>query len=86
MPSGWSAWARLARCTRTRYGGRLRRAWWQEVPVRPDDWAASVRAASVTGYLDAVTAGLEPPVSGSDALETLRLLQQIYDTAQVLGG
>ncbi len=58
---------------------------WQEVPVRPDDWAASVRA-SVTGYLDAVTAGREPPVSGNDALETLRLLQQIYDTAQVLGG
>jgi len=58
---------------------------WQDVPVRPDDWAASVRA-SVTGYLDAVTAGREPPVSGSDALETLRLLQQIYDTAEVLGG
>ncbi len=58
---------------------------WQEVPVRPDDWAASVRA-SVTGYLDAVTAGREPPVSGSDALHTLRLLQQVYDTAQVLGG
>ena len=58
---------------------------WQEVAVRPDDWAASVRA-SVTGYLHAVTAGREPPVSGSDAVETLRLLQQIYDTAQVLGG
>jgi predicted dehydrogenase len=57
---------------------------WQDVPVRPDDWAASVRA-SVTGYLDAVTAGREPPVSGSDALETLLLLQQIYDTAEVLG-
>ena len=35
--------------------------------------------------LDAVTAGREPPVSGSDALETLLLLQQIYDTAEVLG-
>jgi predicted dehydrogenase len=58
---------------------------WQQVTVQPDDWAASVRA-SVTGYLDAVTAGREPPVTGADALETLRLLQRIYDTAQVLGG
>ncbi len=58
---------------------------WQEVPVRPDNWAASVRA-SVTGFLDAVTAGRPPPVSGTDGLETLRLLQRIYDTAELLGG
>ncbi len=58
---------------------------WQEAPVRPDDWAASVRA-SVTGYLDAVSAGREPPVGGTDGLETLRLLQRIYDTAEMLGG
>jgi predicted dehydrogenase len=53
------------------------------VPVRPDDWQASVQA-SVTAYLDAVTAGREPPVTGAAALETVRLLQRIYDTAVVL--
>jgi UDP-N-acetyl-2-amino-2-deoxyglucuronate dehydrogenase len=58
---------------------------WQEVPVQPDDWAASVQA-SVTAYLDAVTAGREPPVTGATALETVRLLQRIYDTATVLPG
>jgi predicted dehydrogenase len=56
---------------------------WREVPVRPDDWRASVQA-SVTAYLDAVTAGREPPVTGVAALETVRLLQRIYDTAVVL--
>ena len=56
---------------------------WREVPVRPDDWQASVRA-SVTAYLDAVIAGREPPVTGAAALETVRLLQRIYDTAVVL--
>lgn len=56
---------------------------WREVPVRPDDWQASVQA-SVTAYLDAVTAGREPPVTGAAALETVRLLQQIYGTAVVL--
>ena len=58
---------------------------WQEVPVRPDDWAASVQA-SVIAYLDAVTAGREPPVTGAAALETVSLLQRIYDTAAVLPG
>ncbi len=53
---------------------------WQEVPVRPDDWTASVQA-SVMAYLDAVTAGREPPVTGAVALETVRLLERIYDTA-----
>jgi predicted dehydrogenase len=56
---------------------------WREVPVQPDDWAASVQA-SVTAYLDAVTAGREPPVTGATALDTVRLLQRIYDTAAVL--
>jgi predicted dehydrogenase len=56
---------------------------WREVPVPADDWQASVQA-SVTAYLDAVTAGREPPVTGAAALETVRLLQQIYDTAVVL--
>jgi len=58
------------------------RRWW-EVPVPPDDWQASVQA-SVAAYLDAVTAGREPPVTGTAALETVRLLQQIYDNAAVL--
>jgi predicted dehydrogenase len=56
---------------------------WREVPVRPDDWRTSVQA-SVTAYLDAVTAGREPPVTGAVALETIRLLERIYDTAAVL--
>ena len=58
---------------------------WQEVPVRPDDWRTSVQA-SVTAYLDAVTADREPPVTGATALETVRLLERIYDTATVLPG
>ena len=58
---------------------------WQEVAVRPDDWEASVQA-SVMAYLDAVAAGREPPVTGAAALETVRLLQRIYDTAVILPG
>jgi predicted dehydrogenase len=58
---------------------------WQEVPVPPDDWAGSVRAG-VTAYLDAVTAGQPPPVTGAAALETIGLLERIYDTAAVLPG
>jgi predicted dehydrogenase len=58
---------------------------WREVPVRPDDWSASVQA-SVTAFLDAVTAGREPPVTGAAALETVRLLERIYDTATALPG
>jgi len=56
---------------------------WREVPVRPDDWQTSVQA-SVTAYLDAVAAGREPPVTGTTALETMRLLDRIYRTAVVL--
>jgi predicted dehydrogenase len=37
-------------------------------------------------FLDAVTAGLPPPVTGAVALETVRLLERIYDTATVLPG
>jgi predicted dehydrogenase len=58
---------------------------WRDVPVPPDDWAASVQA-SVTAYLDAVSAGREPPVTGAAALESVGLLQRIYDTAAVLPG
>ncbi len=42
--------------------------------------------ASVTAYLDAVIAGREPPVTGATALESISLLQRIYDTAAVLPG
>jgi predicted dehydrogenase len=58
---------------------------WREVQVRPDDWPTSVQA-SVMAFLDAVTAGLQPPVTGAVALETVRLLERIYDTATVLPG
>jgi predicted dehydrogenase len=58
---------------------------WREVQVRPDDWPTSVQA-SVTAFLDAVTAGLPPPVTGAVALETVRLLERIYETATVLPG
>jgi predicted dehydrogenase len=58
---------------------------WRDVPVEPDDWTASVEA-SVTGFLDAVSAGREPPVTGTAALETLHLLERIYDAAAVLDG
>ncbi len=58
---------------------------WHEVPVPPDDWPASVQA-SVTAYLDAIIAGREPPVTGAAALESISLLQRIYDTAAVLPG
>jgi predicted dehydrogenase len=58
---------------------------WREVPVQPDDWSESVQA-SVMAYLDAVVAGREPPVTGAAALESIGLLQRIYDTAAVLPG
>jgi predicted dehydrogenase len=58
---------------------------WREVPVQPDDWSASVQA-SVEAYLEAVTGGREPPVTGAAGLETVRLLEHIYDSATVLTG
>jgi hypothetical protein len=42
--------------------------------------------ASVAAYLDAVTAGQQPPVTGTSALDTMRLLDHIYRTAVVLRG
>jgi predicted dehydrogenase len=58
---------------------------WSEVPVPDDDWRSSVEA-SVIAYLDAVTAGREPPVTGADGLETVRLIHRIYDQATILNG
>ena len=55
------------------------------MPVQPEDWPTSVQA-SVVAYLDAVTAGRAPPVTGAAALETIALLQRIYDTVAVLPG
>jgi len=63
----------------------FREGQWREVPVRVDDWQASVQA-SVAAFLDAVAVGREPPVTAAAALETVRLLQRIYDTAVVLRG
>jgi predicted dehydrogenase len=56
---------------------------WSQVPVQDDDWQTSVQA-SVGAYLDAVTAGREPPVTGAAALETIQLLHRIYDCAVIL--
>jgi predicted dehydrogenase len=56
---------------------------WTEVPVPDDDWQSSVQA-SVHAYLDAVTAGREPPVTGAAGLATVQLIHQIYDTATIL--
>ena len=53
--------------------------------VRADDWQTSGRA-SVAAYLDAVTVGREPPVTGAAELETIRLLYRIYDSAMILRG
>lgn len=56
---------------------------WSEVPVPADDWESSVHA-SVIAYLDAVTAGHEPPVTGADGLEAIKLIHRIYDRATIL--
>jgi predicted dehydrogenase len=56
---------------------------WSEVPVPEDNWETSVHA-SIAGYLDALIANQEPPVTGAAALETMRLLHQIYDSAVIL--
>ena len=56
---------------------------WSPVPAGDGDWHTSVQA-SVAAYLDAVTTGQQPPVTGAAALETMRLLHQIYDSAVIL--
>jgi len=61
----------------------FREGQWSEVAVPDDDWRSSVEA-SVIAYLDAVTAGREPPVTGADGLETVRLIHRIYDSATIL--
>jgi predicted dehydrogenase len=57
---------------------------WRSVPLDADDWATTVQK-SVTAFLDAVHAGSAPPADGEKALETMRLLHRIYDSAVVLG-
>ncbi|HEY1914297.1 MAG TPA: Gfo/Idh/MocA family oxidoreductase [Streptosporangiaceae bacterium] len=57
---------------------------WSAVPVPDDDWRSSVES-SVMAYLDAVTAGREPPVSAAAGLETVQLIHRIYDSATILG-
>ncbi|WP_155922794.1 MULTISPECIES: Gfo/Idh/MocA family protein [unclassified Mycolicibacterium] len=56
---------------------------WKQVPIDDDNWETTVHK-SVWAFLDAVAAGESAPVSGEDAVETMRLLHQIYDSAQVL--
>jgi predicted dehydrogenase len=56
---------------------------WSEVPVPADDWRSSVEA-SVIAFIDAVAAGREPPVTGADGLETVRLIHRIYRSATIL--
>jgi predicted dehydrogenase len=57
---------------------------WRSVPVDPDDWAATVQK-SVSAYLAAVLARRAPAVDGEKALETMRLLHRIYNSAALLG-
>lgn len=57
---------------------------WQRIPVDDDDWAGSV-GKSVSAFLDALAAGQSPPVDGERALETMRLLYQMYDSAVLVG-
>lgn len=56
---------------------------WTQVAMSADDWQASVQA-SVAAYLDDVTSGREPPVTGAAALETMRLLYRVYYSAVIL--
>jgi predicted dehydrogenase len=62
----------------------FREGQWLSVALDPDDWVATVRK-SVSAFLDAVVAGRTPAVDGEQALETMRLLNRIYDSAVVLG-
>jgi predicted dehydrogenase len=87
---GSDATLRLAGCESLYVGYRggpalsmFRDRQWTEVPVADDDWESSVQA-SVHAYLDAVTAGREPPVTGVAGLATVRLIHQIYDAATIL--
>jgi UDP-N-acetylglucosamine 3-dehydrogenase len=87
---GTDAILRLAGCESLYVGYRggpalamYRDGQWSEVAVPDGDWRSSVEA-SVIAYLDAVTAGREPPVTGADGLETVRLIHRIYDSATIL--
>jgi predicted dehydrogenase len=53
---------------------------WSRQSMAPDSWAETVRR-SVGDFLDSVAKGAPAPVSGQDALATMQLLHQIYDSA-----
>jgi predicted dehydrogenase len=53
---------------------------WERRSLAPDSWADTVHK-SVWDFLDAVADGKPAPVSGEDAMETMRLLHRIYDAA-----
>jgi predicted dehydrogenase len=87
---GSEATLRLAGCESLYVGYRggsalamFRDRQWSEVPVPDDDWQSSVQA-SVIAYLEAVTVGREPPVTGAAGLEAVRLIHRIYDKATIL--
>lgn len=53
---------------------------WNRQSMTPDSWAETVQR-SVRDFLDSVAKGAPAPVSGKDALATMQLLHQIYDSA-----
>ena len=56
---------------------------WTRIAVAEDSWVETVDK-SVLAYLDAVDAGEPAPVNGDDAVETMRLLDSIYQAATFL--
>lgn len=56
---------------------------WSSVSIADDTWESTV-FKSVEGYMAAAAAGDGVPTSGSDALETMRLLEEIYQRAAIL--
>ena len=56
---------------------------WTRIAAAEDSWVETVDK-SVLAFLDAVVAGEPAPVNGDDAVETMRLLDNIYETATFL--
>lgn len=56
---------------------------WTRLAVAEDTWVDTIDK-SVRAFLDAVDAGEPAPVSGDDAVDTMRLLDNIYQSATFL--
>jgi predicted dehydrogenase len=56
---------------------------WSSISIEDDNWVNTVHKG-VWAFLDATAAGEPAPVSGDDAVNTMRLLHQIYESARVL--